>query len=115
MSIQRINIGTHKSDVVVANGFVFVSGITAKDRNADVRGQTREILSTIEGLIRQAGTDKSKIVSANIWLQDVSHYTAINEIWNAWLTPGHPPVRACVGATLAIPGLLIEIAMVLLQ
>lgn len=112
MEITRHEIGTHKCDALEYGNLVFISGIVAKDTSQDVQGQAREILAKIDGLLTRAGTDRSKIMMANIWLNDVSHYKSFNEIWNAWVAPGKPPARACVGATLALPGLLVEVAMI---
>ena len=115
MEPRRINPLNHKSDVVIHNGMVFVSGITPKITSADVQGQTREVLAKIEGLLKEAGSDQSKLLTANIWLANVADYSAMNEVWNAWVIPGKQPTRACVGATLALPGLLVEIAVTATQ
>jgi enamine deaminase RidA (YjgF/YER057c/UK114 family) len=112
---RHINPLNHKSDAVVHNGLVFVSGITPKNTSADVQGQTREVLQKIEEILHEAGSDRSKLLSANIWLADVADYAAVNKVWNAWVVEGKQPARACVGATLALPGILVEIAVVAAQ
>ena len=112
MTIKRYEIGAHKSDAVEHGGVVYVSGITASDRSQDTGGQVREILAKIDTILANAGTDKSKILSANIWLTDVADFKALNDVWIPWLAPGHPPARACVQAALAAPGVKVEIAMI---
>ncbi|MBL8344395.1 MAG: RidA family protein, partial [Rubrivivax sp.] len=74
-----------------------------------VKGQTRQILAKIDSLLAEAGSDKSKILSANIWLTDIGTWSQMNEVWDAWVSPGHTPARATVEARLAAPGLTVEI------
>lgn len=112
MELIRHGILTHRCDAVEYGNMVFVAGLTADDRSGAVQEQTREILAKIDAVLAQAGTDRSKILSASIWLADVADYGALNEIWNAWLPPGQPPARACIGAVLAAKGLKVEIAVV---
>jgi len=76
---------------------------------SDVRGQTREVLQRIDELLAEAGTDKSKILTAQVWLADMSLFFAHNEEWNAWVDPENPPARACVEARLAHPQLVVEV------
>jgi enamine deaminase RidA (YjgF/YER057c/UK114 family) len=89
------------SRVVAQGDRVYVRGITG-DPSGDVTAQTRQALGRIDHLLAQAGTDKSKLLTAQVWLSD-------NLAWNEWVDPGHPPVRACVQAELFAPGLLVEI------
>ena len=112
MSIQRINVGPRMSQAVVHGDTIYIAGQVAGDTTADAAGQVRQILAKIEALLREAGSDKSKLLSANIWLADVKSYDAMNAIWDAWVTPGHPPARATVGAPLAGPQYLVEIAAI---
>lgn len=99
------------SKVVEANGFVITSGIVADDTSADIKGQTRQILAEIDRLLKIGGTDKTKIVSAMIWLTDIRTRDAMNEVWNEWTGMKNLPTRACVEARLADPKMLIEIAV----
>lgn len=113
MTIQRIEPGPRMSMAVSANGLVFTAGQVAKDTaGGSVADQTREILSLIDGLLEQAGTDKTKLVSANIWLTDISTFQEMNGVWDAWVAPGCAPARATVEAKLAAPQYRVEIAVV---
>jgi enamine deaminase RidA (YjgF/YER057c/UK114 family) len=102
----------HRCDAVVAGELVFVAGMTAYDRQGSLEKQARETLSKVDTALAAAGTDKSKLVWANVWLNDTDDYDAFNEVWNAWIVPGQGPARACVGANLALPGLKVEVAVV---
>lgn len=111
MSIVRHEPSKIFSKVVEANGFVFTAGIVADDISQDVKGQTNQILKEIDRLLALAGTDKTKVVSATIWVTDIRSRDAMNESWNAW-TGGHNlPARACIEAKLADPRMLVEIAV----
>ena len=112
MSIQRINAGPRMSQAVVHGDTIYIAGQIAGDTTADAAGQTKQILAKIESLLREAGSDKSKLLSANIWLADVASYDAMNKVWDAWVTPGSPPARATVGSPLAGPQFLVEIAAI---
>ena len=81
-----------------------LAGLTADDTKADVKGQTKQILDKIDKFLKEAGTDKSKILSANIWLTDIGTWSQMNEVWDAWVAPGNTPARATVEAKLANPG-----------
>ena len=96
-----------------ANGFVFTAGVIPTDLSRDVKGQTAEVLTEISRLLKLAGTDQSKLVSATIWLNDIRHREAMNEAWMAWLGgEANAPARACVEAKLIDPRMLVEIAVV---
>jgi enamine deaminase RidA (YjgF/YER057c/UK114 family) len=97
------------SRAVVANGFVFLAGLTARNKEGDVRRQTSDILEQIETLLKEAGSNKSKLVSANVWLTDVADFDEMNLAWEAWIDPRNPPARATVQAQLAGSGSLVEI------
>ncbi|MBO0723024.1 MAG: RidA family protein [Blastocatellia bacterium] len=109
MSIERIKVGPRMSQAVVSGGLVYLAGQVADDPTADVAGQTRQILSKIDNLLAEAGTDKSKLLSASVWLSDISTFNEMNVVWDAWVTPGSPPARACVESKLALPQLKVEI------
>ena len=74
--------------------------------------QTENILATIDKLLAEAGTDKSKAMSATIWLSNMDDFAAMNEVWDAWVSPGNTPTRACVESKLAAPQFIVEIAIV---
>jgi enamine deaminase RidA (YjgF/YER057c/UK114 family) len=112
MNIERIKVGPRMSQAVAYGNLVFLAGQVADDSSADVADQTRQILAKIDGLLAEAGTDKSKLISANVWLSEISTFNEMNSVWDAWVTPGSPPVRACVESRLAFPQLKVEIAAV---
>jgi enamine deaminase RidA (YjgF/YER057c/UK114 family) len=112
MAIKRIQPGPRMSGAVVHGNTVYVAGQVADTNDADVKTQTSEILAKIDGLLRQAGTDKSKLLSANVWLTDIRSFNDMNSVWDAWVSPGNTPARATVEANLAAPGLRVEIAVI---
>ena len=112
MSIKRINAGSRMSSAVVHGDTVYLAGLTADDAKADVKGQTAQILAKIDKFLAEAGTDKSKVLSANIWLTDISTWSQMNEVWDAWVPAGHTPPRATVQAQLANPAYKIEVVVV---
>ena len=107
--ISRIKPGKRFSLAVVANGIVTTAGVTARATSGNVKAQTKDILEQIEGLLAEAGTSKARLLTTSIWLRDISHFAAMNEIWDAWVDPDNMPVRATVEARLADPALLVEI------
>ena len=96
------------SRVVAQGDRVYVCGITG-DPVGDVTSQTRQALGRIDDLLARVGTDKSKLLTAQVWLSDMRLFRTHNLAWNDWVDPEHPPVRACVQAELFAPGLLVEI------
>lgn len=109
MSIKRHNTGPRMSQAVEHGNTVYLAGLVADDATQDVKGQTNQILAKIDALLKAAGTDKSKLLSANIWLTDIKTWSQMNEAWDAWVSPGNTPARATVEAALAAPGLKVEI------
>ncbi len=109
MSIKRHNTGPRMSQAVEHGNTVYLAGLVADDATQDVKGQTNQILAKIDALLKAAGTDKSKLLSANIWLTDIKTWGQMNEAWDAWVSPGNTPARATVEAALAAPGLKVEI------
>ena len=114
MTIQRIGCGPRMSDAVIHGNTVYLAGHVA---GADTKGksvteQTREILATIDKHLATAGSDKSKLLSANIWLSDISTFNEMNTVWEAWVSPGNTPARATVEAKLATPDYKVEIMVV---
>jgi len=110
MTVQRFENGPRMSRVVVHNDTVYLAGLTA-DATAgqSVGEQTKEILSKIDGLLKQGGTDKSKLLQAVIWLQDIRTVDEFNKEWDAWVVAGSGPARACIEARLQSPKKMIEI------
>ena len=112
MGIQRHEVGSRMSQVVVHGDTVYTAGQVADDGTADVAEQTRQVLAKIDRLLETAGTDKSRVLSATIWLTDIGAFAAMNGIWDAWVVPGQTPARACTEAKLARSDLLVEIAVI---
>ena len=112
MTLKRHEPAKILSKAVEANGFVFTAGLTAEDRNLDVVGQTKQVLAEIDRVLKLAGTDKSKVMQATIWVPDIRLRDGMNEAWNAWTGGQNLPARACIEAKLADPKLLVEISVV---
>jgi enamine deaminase RidA (YjgF/YER057c/UK114 family) len=112
MAITRHESKGILSKAVEANGFVFTAGITANNINQDVTAQTREVTNEIDRLLALSGTDKSKIVSATIWVPDIRLRDKMNVAWNEWTGGQNLPGRACIEAKLADPAVLVEIAVI---
>lgn len=109
MTITRIKPGPRMSQTVVHAHTVYTAGQVADDGDLDVAGQTQQVLAKIDGLLAEAGSDKSKLLKATIWLADIATFNEMNSVWDAWVDQGNPPVRACVESPLASPKLLVEI------
>jgi len=112
MTIQRVKVGPRMSQGVGYGDTVYLAGQVADDASADVAGQTRQTLAKIDGLLAELGSDKSKLLSATVWLSDIRAYDAMNKIWDAWVSPGNTPARACIEAKLARSDLLVEIGVI---
>jgi enamine deaminase RidA (YjgF/YER057c/UK114 family) len=112
MTIQRIKVGPRMSQAVVHGDTVYLAGQVADDGSADVVGQTQQILGKIDALLAEAGTDKTKLLSATIWLTDISTFAKMNSVWDAWVSPGNTPARACVESKLAAPQFVVEIGVI---
>jgi enamine deaminase RidA (YjgF/YER057c/UK114 family) len=112
LTIKRHDIGPRMSRAVVHNGTVYLAGMVADDPTLSIQGQTRQVLDKIDHYLAQAGTHKGRILSANIWLADISMWADMNTVWDAWVVPGATPARATVQAKLAGPTHLVEIMVV---
>ena len=111
MSIQRLHTESRYSEIVIHNGTVYLAGQLADDYRGDIRQQTRETLASIDRLLAEAGTDKSKILSVTIYLKDMADYAGMNAEWDAWVVPGQAPSRATVEARLANLAWKVEIVV----
>ena len=113
MTIERIDRtrppGPMMSRAVVRGDTVHLAGLVARDTSGDVKAQTADILEQIDGYLTGAGTSKSNLLTAQLWITDMANFRAMNEVWNAWVDPENPPARACVRAELARPEILVEI------
>jgi enamine deaminase RidA (YjgF/YER057c/UK114 family) len=113
MKIERHDIGPRMSKVVVHGDTVYLAGIVADNpKGKSVTEQTKEIVCEIDGFLAKAGTDKTKLLSANIWITDMANFAEMNAVWDAWVSPGHTPARATVEAKLATPDYQVEIMVV---
>lgn len=99
--IKRFDIGTRMSQMVVHNGTVYLAGQVAKDTNQEIEGQTRQVLEAIDALLARAATDKSQLLTVQIYLVDMADFDGMNRAWDAWVPVGHVPTRATVQASLA--------------
>ena len=111
MTIERHELSEHLSRVVEHNGTVYVSGMTATNRSAGMKEQTEQVLAKIDGLLARCGTNKSKLLSATVYISDMAQKEAMNEAWNAWIDHKNPPTRACVAVELGTPTTLVEIVV----
>jgi enamine deaminase RidA (YjgF/YER057c/UK114 family) len=115
MEIKRLHVGKRLSEVAIHNGTVYLAGQVASDTTQDIIGQTREVLGHVDRLLAEAGSDKSRILSTQIYITDMANFPAMNTVWEAWVVPGATPPRATVEAKLADPACLIEFVIVAAQ
>ena len=111
-AIIRHQTTARYSEVVVHNGTAYLSGQIADDATEDIRGQTRQVLGCIDALLASVGSDKSRLLSAQIFIRDLADFAAMNELWDAWLPAGCAPARATAEAKLADPAWKVEIVVV---
>ena len=112
MTIVRIEPDPRMSRAVVHGDTVYLAGHVSKEPAGSVRGQTEAILRRIEARLAEAGTDRSKLLSASVWLADIATFDEMNAAWEAWVDRANPPARATVEARLASPDYLVEIAVI---
>lgn len=113
MSIVRMEKGPRMTQIVVHGNVVYISGQVAFDAPwGSLEEQTRNTLSYIDKHLRTAGTDKSKLLMANIWLSDIRGYDEFNKVWDAWVDPDNTPARATVEARLAVPQYIVEVSVI---
>ena len=113
--IQRFDVGPRMSEMAVHNGVAYLAGQIAEDAKQDIAGQTRQVLAAVDKLLARAGSDKSKILRAQIFLADLADFAAMNAVWEAWVVPGQTPPRATVQAALAQPSWKIEVVVTAAQ
>lgn len=109
--VQRYDVGARMCEMTVHNGVCYLAGQVAVGGAKDIEGQTREVLAAIDGLLARAGTDKSKILRAQIFLADMADFPGLNSVWDGWVVPGQVPARATVQAALAKPEWKVEIVV----
>ena len=109
--IQRFDVGGRMSEMAVHGSTVYLAGQVAADAGQDIRGQTRQVLAAIDALLARAGTDKRRILLAQIFLADIGDFAGMNAVWDEWVVAGNTPPRATVQATLARPQWKVEIVV----
>ena len=109
--VQRFDVGNRLSEMAIHNGTAWLAGQVPDDASQDIRGQTRQVLAAIDKLLARAGTDKSRILMAQVYLADLADFAGMNEAWDAWVSAGHAPPRATVQAALADKAWRIEIVV----
>lgn len=111
MTIQRFDAGPRMAEMTVHNGVAYLAGQIAEDASQDITGQTRQVLAAIDALLARAGSDKTKVLRAQIFLADLADFAAMNAVWETWVVPGQTPARATVQAALAKPEWKVEIVV----
>lgn len=109
--IVRLDQNHRRSRAVIAGGMVYLAGQVADDKSGDIVAQTREVLAKVDALFAEAGTDKSRAITAQIWLADMADFNGLNSVWDAWVVPGQTPTRCCGKVELADPAFRVEIVM----
>jgi enamine deaminase RidA (YjgF/YER057c/UK114 family) len=109
--ITRIGVATRYSEAAVFNGVVYLAGMVPERGDTDITGQTQDVLEQVQQRLLEAGSDKSRILRAQIFLADIQDIDAMNAVWDAWVVPGTAPPRATVQAALANPAYRIEIVV----
>jgi len=109
--IQRIHPGKRMSEAVIFNGVAYLSGQVPDDTSADVEGQTRQVLAAIDRILQEVGSDKSRLLSAQVFLANIVEFAGFNRAWDAWIADVKPPTRATIEARLANPDFKVEIVV----
>src|SRR5476651_80885 len=112
MPVTRHHVGARLSEIAIHNGTIYLAGQIAEDTDQDITGQTREVLGHIDRLLEEAGSDKTLLLSVQIYLSDMANFPAMNAAWDGWVADGHTPPRATVEAKLANPACLVEVVVV---
>lgn len=110
MDIERQDVNHRRSRMVKYNGMCFLSG-QFSDSDGDITQQTQETLAKIDDLLQRAGTSKSRLLTAQIWLRDMADFADMNKVWDAWIDPENPPTRCCGQVLMANPDMRIEVVV----
>lgn len=110
--IRRIGVGPRLSAATVHGGLVYVSGQVPDDLAQGVEDQARQVLAKIDAILAEAGTEKTRILTATVWLPAIADFAAFNTVWDTWVPPGKTPARACVESRLAHPAIKVEIGCI---
>jgi enamine deaminase RidA (YjgF/YER057c/UK114 family) len=110
--IKRIVTNPRRGRAVIYNGMLFIGGQTAHDKSLDIKGQTSQVLEKIDKILAEAGTDRSNLLTAQIWIRDIqSDFAGMNEVWDGWVSPDALPTRATAQCQMASAGTLVEIVV----
>ena len=112
MTIQRFHVGPRLSEMAVCNNTIYLAGQVADDPSQDIAGQTKQVLAKIDKLLAEVGSDKTRILSATIYVAAIADFPEINAVWDGWVVQGHTPPRATVEAKLAKPAYKVELQIV---
>ncbi|NVK23365.1 MAG: RidA family protein [Gammaproteobacteria bacterium] len=112
MTIERIETKQRMSRIVKHNGTIYLCGQVCADATKGITEQTQTMLDKVDDLLQQAGSDREHILSATIYLKDMSYFSEMNDVWDNWIPEGHAPARACVTANMAREALLVEISVI---
>ena len=115
MAIKRLHAGARLSEVAIHAGVVYLAGQVAEDPSLDIAGQTQQVLAAIDRLLAEAGSDKTQILQATIFVKTMDDFAAMNAVWDKWVVHGHTPPRATVESRLANPDYLVEIKVIAAQ
>ena len=111
MEITRLHVGKRLSEVAIHNNTVYLAGQIPDDLSLDINGQTREVLAHVDRLLGESGSDKTCILSCQIYIADMVHFEGMNAVWDEWVAHGHTPPRATVESKLANPACLVEVVL----
>jgi enamine deaminase RidA (YjgF/YER057c/UK114 family) len=111
MEIKRLHVGKRLSEIALHNDTVYLAGQIAEDTTQDIEGQTREVLGHVDRLLAEVGSDKTCILTCQIFISDMANFAGMNNVWDEWVAQGHTPPRATVEARLANPACLVEICV----
>ncbi|HMN88051.1 MAG TPA: RidA family protein [Bauldia sp.] len=107
--MQHYRVGPRMAQLITHNGIAYLAGQVADNGKAGVEDQTRDVLAKVDALLAEAGTDKSKLLTVQVFLPNISDFAAMNTVYDAWIHPEKKPVRACIEARLAHPDLRVEV------
>ena len=115
MEIKRLYVGKRLSEVAIHNNTIYLAGQIAENTSVGIQDQMTEVLGHVDRLLAEAGSDKTCILSTQIYISDMANFAGMNEVWDAWVANGHTPPRATVEAKLANPACLVEVVVVAAQ
>lgn len=110
--VIHIDPGPRLSEATIHGDRMYLSGMIPEDTSLDITGQVKQALAEVDALLARGGSDRTKILSAVVWLSDIADFAAMNAVWDAWVSPGHAPARATVQARLNDPDMKVEIMVV---